>query len=81
MDGDLIRAFDYYLKHQSELVAKYDGKFIVVRNDEVIGVFEDELTAVRETAKTHAVGTFLVQRVSGGDSAYTQTFHSRVAFA
>lgn len=81
MNGDLIRAFDYYLAHQDDLVEKYDGKFIVIRNDTVLGAYGDEATAIRETTKTHAIGTFLVQRVSPGDTAYTQTFHSRVVFA
>lgn len=36
--------------------------------------------AVSETKKAHELGTFLVQKVAPGTEAYTQTFHSRVAF-
>jgi len=34
-----------------------------------------------ETSKKFELGTFLVQKVEPGTESYTQTFHSRVAFA
>jgi hypothetical protein len=46
----------------------------------VIGVYNDQATAVAETSKTHDLGTFLVQKVEPGTDAFTQAFHSRVAF-
>ena len=81
MDGLLEQAFRYYLEHQSEIVDKYNGKFVVIKDNEVTGAYDDELAAIEETKKAHEPGTFLVQKVSPGDSAYTQTFHSRVVFA
>jgi hypothetical protein len=44
-------------------------------------VFADRITAITETQKTHALGSFLVQKVEPGTGAYTQSFHSRVAFS
>ena len=76
----LEKEFRFYIDHQEEMVKQYDGKVIVLKEGLVLGAYDDELTAVTETKKTHALGTFLVQRVSPGDAAYTQTFHSRVAF-
>lgn len=81
MANVLEKEFKYYIDHQIELVEKYDGKVVVVKGSEVIGIFEDEVEAVYETEKNHKRGTFLVQKVAPGDSAYTQTFHSRVAFS
>jgi hypothetical protein len=63
------------------MVKKYNGKYIVIKNQEVIGDYDDLVTAVNETKKTHELGTFLVQKVEPGDTAYSQTFHSRVAFS
>jgi len=80
MDSDLKKEFEYYLAHQDEMVAKYNGKIIVISGHNVIGVYDDDLTALTETQKTHKPGTFIVQRVTPGKSGYTQTFHSRVAF-
>lgn len=80
MDSPLKPEFEYFLAHKAELVKAYEGKFVVIKNQRVIGAFDDQPTAVAETQKTHALGTFLVQKVTPGDEAYTQTFHSRVAF-
>ena len=79
MSDALKTAFQYYLDHQEELVEQYNGQFIVIKGDEVLGSFDDELKAVRETSKKFEIGTFLVQFVSPGDSAYTQNFYSREA--
>lgn len=81
MNENLIKAFQYYLDHQKKLVKKYNGKFIVIKDGEVLGSYDDELEAVEKTSKDYEIGTFLVQFVSPGDSAYTQNFYSRVALS
>ncbi len=82
MSKPLDREFQFYLDHQDELVAKHNGLVVVIKGDEVIGVYDDELEAVTETRKSHALGTFLVQRCTPGDEAYTRTYHThRVAFS
>lgn len=81
MPSPLQDEFDYYLKHQAELVAKYRGKYVAIKSDRVLGAYDTEIAAVTETSKTEELGTFLVQKVEPGTDAYTQTFHSRVAFA
>jgi hypothetical protein len=81
MDSPLQKEFQYYLEHQSELVEKFNGRFVVIKEGAVIGNYGGELEAVTETQKTHKLGSFLVQFVSPGNTAYTQTFHSRVAFS
>ena len=78
MREDQIRAFEWYLANQKALVEKYDGKVLAIRDGEVLGIYDTELTAVTETRKRHEKGTFIVQRVSEGDEAYSATFHSRV---
>jgi len=77
----LEKEFKYYLEHQDELVKKYNGKFIVIKNREVIGAFDSELEAIEKTAEKHELGTFLVQKCEPGSESYTQTYHSRVTFA
>jgi hypothetical protein len=81
MDSPLTREFEFYLAHQDELVKKHNGKFVVIKGEQVIGVFDDQARAVADTSKAHELGTFLVQKVEPGEQAYTQTFHSRVALA
>ncbi len=81
MEKPLQKEFDYFLKNQTQLVEKYLGKFIVIKDETVIGSYDDETAAIWETAKTHKLGTFLVQECLPGKDVYTRTFHSRVRIA
>ena len=81
MDSPLKPEFEYYLANKPALLKEYEGKFVVIKDQSVIGAYDDELAAVTETSKTYELGTFLVQKVAPGDEAETQTFSSRVAFA
>lgn len=81
MSSPLQAEFDFYLAHQAAMVEKYDGKYVAIKNGEVLGAYDDEMTAVTETQKSHELGTFLIQKVSQGDSEYSQTFHTRVVFS
>ncbi len=73
--------FKYFLDNQEALVRQYKQKFVVIKDSQVVGVYDEELEAVEETSKKHPLGTFLVQKCEPGSGSYTQTFHSRVAFA
>ncbi len=79
MPAALEAEFRYYREHQKELVKDHDGKFVVIRGSEVLGVFDTYEQAYADTVQEHPLGTFLIQRVGPGDENYTQTFHSRVA--
>ena len=81
MTTPLEKEFKYYIEHQDDLVAKYDGKFIVIKEGVVLGAYDDELTAITDTRKSQELATFLVQKVSPGSDEYSQTFHSRVVFS
>ncbi len=76
--SNLQKEFEYYLKHQDELVSQYDGKFIVIMNCQVIGSYDSELEAITETNKQHDLGTFLVQKCEAGTDSCSYMYHSRV---
>jgi hypothetical protein len=75
----LENEFKYYLEHQKELIKKYNGKYVVIKNLEVVGAYDFELEAVQKTAEKHELGTFLVQKCEPGNESYTQTYNSRVS--
>jgi len=66
----------YFIAHQSELVAKFKGKVLLLKGEEVIGAFDDALTAFIEGSKKFAAGTFMLQPCAEGPAAYTVTVHS-----
>ena len=78
MKSPLKDEFDYYLANQDELVKKYRGKVVAIKNGKVLGAYSDEATAVAEVEKTEALGTFLVQRVEPGAEGHSQSFFHRV---
>ena len=77
----LLNEFQYYLDHQAELAEHYQGRYVVIKEERLLGDYETASEAVRETAKEHEPGTFLVQRCDADPQSTTQTFHSRVIFA
>lgn len=76
----LKKEFNFYLANQEDLLKKYQGKFIVIKDENVIGVFDSELEAYSSTIKTEEAGTFLIQECQPGNESYTQTFRTRVIF-
>jgi len=80
MSNLLEKEFNYYIAHQAELVQKFNGKYIVIKDLQVIGSYDTDTEAVEKTTAKHELGTFLVQKCEPGESSYTQTFHSRVVF-
>ena len=82
MGEPLLEAeFQYYLDNQTELAKKYEGKYIVIKNQQVLGAYEDQIEAIQETAKEHEVGTFLVQECDPDPESTVEIYHSRVHFS
>lgn len=77
----LEELFNFYLANQTELVKLYDGKYIVLVDNQVVGTFDTMEQAYNYAESKYELGTFLIQLCTPGDEAYTQTFHSRVVFA
>jgi hypothetical protein len=74
------REFQYYLAHQDELVKKFNGKYLVIK-DEKVDAFDTKEDAYFEGQKKYELGTFLIQHCTPGNLSYTSTFYSQnVAF-
>ena len=71
----LLSDFHYYLANQAEFAERYFGKAIVIKDRELLGVFDTELEAVMVMGEKHELGTFLVQPVTDGDEEYNFTFN------
>ncbi len=76
----LQKEFQYYLDNQEELVKKYLNKFLVIKNQEVVGVFVSKQEAYDNATSKYELGTFLIQHCLPGTMSHTQTFHSQVIF-
>lgn len=71
--------FKYYIDHQDELVAKYNGKFIVIIGESVVGAFNTKPEAYIDSIKKYKLGTFLIQMCAPGPESYTINIYTRRA--
>ena len=76
----LNQEFKYYLDNQDEFVKKYLGKFLVIKDQQIVGVFDTKTQAYDDSTSKFELGTFLIQYCKAGSSSHTQTFHSQVIF-
>lgn len=70
--------FSYFIENQPELLKDYLDRYVVIKDNRVIGDYATISEAFRATSKHHELGTFLIQLCNHGDKAYTQTFNSRM---
>lgn len=80
MSALLKSEFEWYLANQKELVKKYNGKYLVIKGCKVVDVYDREDVALFESEKKYELGSFLIQKCTKGNDAYTQSFNSRVIF-
>ena len=81
MNGSMRQDFDFFMSKQDELRKQFMGKIVVIKDKNIVATYDDEGEALRETKKVYPLGTFILQKVEPEQSAYIQTFHSRVAFS
>lgn len=77
----LKELFQWYLENQSELVKEYNGRYLVIKDNSVVGDYALEELALKEASEKYGLGNFIIQLCTPGEDAYTHTFHSRVIFA
>ena len=71
--NDMHKNFDFYVEHQSELTKKYNGEYIIIVNQEVVGNFENLEKAFEFANKKYRPGEFLLHQVGEGLDNYTTT--------
>ena len=75
MMDQLDKEYQFFKDNKESLLAQHEGRFVVIKGEKVIGVFDDRIVAIEETRKKHELGTFLVQHVLKKSDMF---FHSRV---
>lgn len=74
----LDKEYRYFLKNKDKLINEYEGKFIVIVGEKVVGSYPSREEALKEASASHKLGTFLIQKVSRGEDDVVQRFSSRV---
>ena len=55
-----FKEYIWYKQHEVELKARYFGRYIVVKDEQVIGDYGSRSVARHETVKLHKPGTFII---------------------
>jgi len=76
----LEKDYKYYEKNRTVFVEKYSGKVIVIKDQKVIGIYENKPEALSATIKDHEIGTFLIQQVVPVEQDEVQMFYSNAVF-
>jgi len=74
----LEKDFKYYLDNQRDLVKKYNGMYLIIKDCEVVGAYKTKQESYDTATSKYQLGTFLIQHCLPGAESHTQTFHSRV---
>ncbi len=70
MDSD----FKWFIANQDDLVKKYNGKTLAIRNKAVLGAYNSAAEAVTKTDLP--MGEYMVQLCIPGKKAYTINIHT-----
>ena len=65
--GPLATELATFNDRRRELLAKAPGKYVLIKNREVIGVFDSQLEAVREGTELYLTAPFLVAHIVAVD--------------
>ncbi len=77
MDIVLKTEYEFYQKIKAQLLAEgREGKFVLIKDNSIIGFFEDAKEAYEAGVKKFGTGLFLVQKVLKEEPVETiQQFH------
>jgi len=57
----LKRCYDYFNSNIEELLSKYNGEYIVIKDEAVIGHYDSFEEAYNKTCDKEEIGTFIIQ--------------------
>lgn len=54
----------FYKDNKDEILKKYNGRYVVIVGNKIVGIYDKKEDAVLETMKDHEMGSFLVKHVT-----------------
>ena len=64
MNAPFQQELEHYLKIQQELARDNDGKYVAIKGDKVLGIFDDYKQAANTVYIAHEYGTVMMQKIS-----------------
>jgi hypothetical protein len=73
--------YDYFINNLSTLYKQYGHRFLVIKNEKVIGAYHSFDDAFTETIKTEELGSFLIQECVKNPDDLIMHISSNIEFA
>ena len=71
--------FLYYLDNQAKIAEVHEGKVLVIKDKKIVGVYDSETAALKESVKKFELGSFLIQPCSADPESVVITLHNHIA--
>jgi len=71
----LKKNLDWYIEHQQELSAKYNGQVLLIVDQKLVHAFDSIEQAYETALKAYSPGTFTLQPCSPDPESYTLTLY------
>lgn len=74
--------YEYFISHFDELYLKFPEKYIVIKNQSILGAYDSFNDAYTITISTEELGTFLIQECTKNtEKSINNFFSNNVVFA
>jgi len=74
MSYDIDKDFAWFKANRADLFRQYPGQFLVIRNQEVLGAYDDDLAAIESTQLP--LGEYLLQECLASPDAYVERVYT-----
>ena len=71
----LAREWKTYLDHKPDLLAQGKGKYVLIKNDEIIDLFDSQEAAIEEGYLRLGVVPFLAHRIAENEEAHLLVYN------
>ena len=74
MTKPLWSEYEYFLEIEPRLIKEHKGKLVAIKNQEVLGIFDDYRQAANAIYVEHEYGTVLMQEIGREPDFFTGIF-------
>ena len=71
--------FNYFLENMGNLYRKYGNKFVVLKNQKILGAYDNFNIALETTLKKEEIGSFIIQECFDNKDKMICHFQGNVA--
>lgn len=76
-----VNDYKFFEENRAKLVTAYPNKFVVIADEEVVGVFDSEEEAYDDSVGKYKLGTFLIQQCIPAKEEEVAVFHTKAIFS